>query len=75
MISETDDGKLGFVLTVAALLAVVGSFGTMAFRGSSDVLLTVIFCSLVIAAMGHFLLGGAEFREQMLEDKRNNRQG
>lgn len=67
-----DDGKSGFVITLVALLVMTGTFGAMAFRGTSDTGLFVLLLSMTIAAVGHLLLGGAEFRKQMLADRKKD---
>ena len=73
VISEKDDGKLGFLMALAALIVLMGSFGAMALRGSSDTLLTVMVCAMGFAVIGHFLLGGAEYRKEMIAKKKTKK--
>lgn len=68
-----ESGKAGFVLTVLSLLVVVFSFGAMAWFGVSDDVLPIIFVALATAGVGHFFLGGREFRKKMLDDRKKSR--
>lgn len=74
MSSGIDDGKVGFLLTVLAMLVLVGTLAMLATTGASDKLLSLMFASIIVAAAGHFMLGGGEFRKKMIADKKRRRE-
>ncbi|MFU8806243.1 MAG: hypothetical protein ACNA8W_20695 [Bradymonadaceae bacterium] len=74
MIPGNEDGKIGFLIALMALITLMGSFGAMALMGSSDLLLSVTVGSIFFVGVGHFVLRGGEYRTQMMEEKRKKRE-
>ena len=68
-----EDGKAGFLLTLMALLVMTGTFAAMALTGNTERLLPVTIASMITAAAGHFMLGGAEYRSKMLEVRKKRK--
>lgn len=73
MIPGNEDGKIGFIITLAALLVLAATFGIMALRGDSETLLAVMVGSGFAAFIGHFMLDGAKFRKNMLAEKKEEK--
>lgn len=73
MSPESSEGRIGFLLTLACLVALAFSFAAMALKGSSDLLLSIMGAAMILAFTGHFVLGGGDFRRQMLEEKKKKR--
>jgi hypothetical protein len=68
-----DDGKFGFTLTLIALLVLCVTFASTALTGGSDQHLQVMAVSGFAAVVGHFFLGGGQYRRQMLEARRRKK--
>ena len=73
MIPGNEDGKIGFLITLAALLVLVATFAMMALSGESDTLLAVMVGSGLVALVGHFMLDGGRFRKNMLAEKKKKK--
>ena len=74
MIPGNEDGKIGFLITLAALIGLMISFGLMALTGGSETLMTAALGSAFIALIGHFMLDGAKFRKKMLAEKKKKKE-
>ncbi len=69
MFPGNEDGKIGFIVTLIAMLLLGGSFARTAFTGA-DFSLEVTVGAVAAMLAGHFMLGGGEFRKKMIEEKK-----
>lgn len=74
MKSNQDEGKWGFLMALISMIVLVFSFATTALGSGSPTLNKVIIIAVFAGLSGHFVLGGAEYRAQIIAKKRKARE-